>query len=140
MYSFGRVNPDNPFSGGFSQENLSEGVFKKNVNSECVVYRIAITDEQYHLLVTELERFIATKEYYRYNLLGLLTAKMNVPFKRQRYYFCSQFVSELLIKSNILQLEHSPELIKPTDLLQIEGKEEIFKGYVREYMGTSYSM
>jgi len=140
MYSFGRVNPDNPFSGGFSQENLSEGVFKKNRNCECVVYRIGITEEQHQLLVTELERFIASKEYYRYNLLGLFTAKMNVPFKRHRYYFCSQFVSELLVKSHILQLEHSPELIKPTDLLNIEGKEEVFKGFVREYIETSYSM
>ncbi|MGE5633178.1 MAG: hypothetical protein ACM3TR_19090, partial [Caulobacteraceae bacterium] len=47
MYSFGRVDPDNPFSGGFVEENLYEGVYKKFSCCECLIYRVRITEEQY---------------------------------------------------------------------------------------------
>ncbi len=133
MYSFGRVNPDNPFSGGFVQENLGDGVYKKSRDCECVVYKLSVTKEQHQILVNELSKFLASHGSFKYNFLGLFAAKMNIPFKRKNYYFCSQFVSELLIKINVLNVQSPPEMIKPTDLLDIEIKEEVFKGFVWEY-------
>ncbi|MFZ5967302.1 MAG: hypothetical protein ACOYVK_09025 [Bacillota bacterium] len=133
MYSFGRVNPDNPFSGGFVQESFMAGVYKKNRDCECVVYRVKISEEQYDILVREIAKFLASHKSFKYNFLGLFAAGMNIPVKRKKYYFCSQFVSELLIKSNVLNSQSPPEMIRPTDLLGIETKEEVFKGFVWEY-------
>jgi hypothetical protein len=133
MYSFGRIHADNPFSGGFVEENFSFGIFKKNKNCECIVYRIRITQQQYDILVNELSRFLAARESFRYNFFGLFTAGMKISMKREKYYFCSQFVSELLIKSNILSSQNPPEFIRPTDLLCIETKEKVFEGFTWEY-------
>ncbi len=133
MYSFGRINPDNPFSGGFAQESLCGGIYKKNRDSECIVYRIKITEEQHNTLVNEIGKFVAYRESFRYNFLGLFAAGMNIQIKRKKHYFCSQFVSELLIKINILNDENFPELIRPTDLLSIETKEKVFEGFTWQY-------
>ena len=133
MYSFGRVNPDNPFSGGFVEENFTRGVYTKSRNCECIVYRIKITEEQHRLLESEISSFLAHQESFKYNFLGLFTAGMNIKLKREKHYFCSQFVSELLIKINVLNDNNSPEMIRPTDLLTIETKEEIFQGFVWKY-------
>ncbi|AFL99444.1 hypothetical protein Desde_1011 [Desulfitobacterium dehalogenans ATCC 51507] len=136
MYSFGRVRPNNPFSAGFIRENFNKGVFLKQSNCECIVYRIKINEIQHAMLINEISRFIASDRSFRYNFLGLFTAAMNIPMRRENYYFCSQFVSELLIKINLLQNSFPPELIKPMDLYHIEGKEEIYKGFTWQY-GTS---
>ncbi|MGI6704334.1 MAG: hypothetical protein ACOX42_10040 [Clostridia bacterium] len=133
MYSFGRLHADNPFSGGFVEENFSFGVFKKNRNCECIVYRIRVTQQQYDTLLNELRRLLTFRELYRYNFFGLFTAGMGVSLKRERYYFCSQFVSELLIKSGILSSSRPPKLIKATDLLDIETKEKIYEGFTWGY-------
>lgn len=137
MYSFGRVIPNNPFSAGFVRENFNKGVFVRYNNCECLVYRIKITELQHAVLINEISRFIASDESYRYNFLGLFTAAMKIPVKREKHYFCSQFVSELLIKINLLQNTFPPELIKPMDLFHIEGKEEIFEGFTWQYSASS---
>ncbi|HZX46038.1 MAG TPA: hypothetical protein VFF83_02085 [Clostridia bacterium] len=136
MYSFGRLHADNPFSGGFVEENFNFGVFKKNRNCECIVYRIGVTQQQYDTLLNELINFLELRESYRYNFFGLFTAGMGVLLKREKYYFCSQFVSELLIKSGIISINRPPELIRPTDLLGIETKEKVFEGFVWKYRAS----
>lgn len=133
MYSFGRVNPNNPFSGGFTQESFRTGIFIKNRNCECLVYRIQITKDQYTVLVNEISKFLSSSKSLHYNFLGLFTAGLNIPIQRKNYYFCSQFVSELLIKINVLDSSSIPALIKPTDLLRLEAKEKVFEGFTREY-------
>jgi hypothetical protein len=134
MYSFGRINPKNPFSGGFVKENIQEGIYKISKDPECIVYRIKITEQQYNILLAELNEYDKIREELRYNFLGLIAVAANVPLKREKYYFCSQFVSQLLIKIDVLNDEKPPELTRPTDLMvNVKDKEEIFKGYIREY-------
>lgn len=133
MYSFGRKNPNNPFSGGFVKENLRAGVFKKFRDSECLIYRIAVTDEQLQRLKENLEAFLAEQDRYRYNFLGLFGVLLNKPFKRRHHYFCSQFVSELLMNSRIYVLDKAPELVRTTDLFEIENKELVYCGYINQY-------
>lgn len=133
MYSFGRVDPDNPFSGGFTEESFRTGIYLKNRNCECLVYRIKITEEQYVVLANEISKFLSSSRSLHYNFLGLFTAALKIPLKRKNYYFCSQFVSELLIKINVLDCSNIPELIKPTDLLHMVAKEKVFEGFTQNY-------
>lgn len=138
MYSFGRTNPDNPFSGGFVVESLYEGVYRKFSKCECMIYKVAVTEEQYRSLNQQLERFIREKDQLKYNFLGLWGVLINVPVIRENHYFCSQFVSEVLIKSSIMDNGKTPELIRTDELFEIRNKELIYEGFVNRSSGYVY--
>ncbi len=133
MYSFGRIFPSNPFIGGLVEENLKDGVYKRFQNSQCVIYKIEVSNPQYSLLKMELKEFLKDQKKYKYSLLGLIGVMLNKPIKRNNRYFCSEFVSHLLIKSNIYNSEKTPSLIKPSDLLSINDKEFIYEGLTYDY-------
>lgn len=133
MYSFGRLNPSNPFSGGLVKESLFDGVYKKSTKSECLIYKVMVTEEQYKSLKDELERFLLEKDKYRYNFIGLFGVLLNKPLQRKYHYFCSQFVSELLLKSSIIKLNKCPALTQSTDLFSVNNKELYYEGYVNKY-------
>ncbi len=133
MYSFGRTNPSNPFSGGFVEENLFGGVYKNNPLSECIIYKVKITNKQYDCLLKEVQLFQSEKDKYRYNFLGLFGVLVNRPLKRKDHYFCTQFVSEILIKSEIYYTQKIPELIRPSDLFLIRNKELIYEGLITNH-------
>ena len=130
MYSFGRTNPSNPFSGGFVVENLYDGVYKKSANCRCLILRVKVTEEQYSLLRKHVENFSKEKGKYRYNFLGLYGILLNKPLKRENYYFCSQFVSEVLMKSNVHKSDKIPELTRTDDLYAIKNREILYEGFV----------
>lgn len=132
MYSFGRTNPDNPFSGGFVEENLYNGVYKKFPKSECLIYKVRVTEEQYYQLQQTIQDFLNNKEAYRYNFLGLFAVLLNKPIKRKNHYFCSQFVSEVLIKGSIYQSKKAPELTVPADLFKVQNKVLIYEGLTQK--------
>lgn len=67
---------------------------------------------------------------FRYNFLGLIFLLLDKPFERKRHYFCSQFVTMLLEKSDIWHSSKAIGLTRPMDLMIIENKELIFKGFV----------
>ena len=101
-------------------------------NSRCLVYKINITSEQFDFLQNEINKFFENKDDYKYSVLGTVTAYFNKPHKREYYYFCSQFVSELLINSGIYKTDKLPEVIKPMDLLEIENKTLFYEGFINE--------
>ncbi len=133
MYSFGRTNPNNPLSGGFVIESLYEGVYKKFIHSTCLIYKIKLTEEQYNLLIKEIERFSQEKTKYRYSILGLFGVVVHKPVKRKYHYFCSQFVSEVLMNSNVYYSSKKPELIRTSELYAIENKELIYEGLINQF-------
>ena len=47
LYSFGRLNPNNPFKGGFVREDLENGTFARFKNTIGSIYVLKVTDEQY---------------------------------------------------------------------------------------------
>lgn len=137
MYSFGRVIPEVPFIGGLVEENLQDGVYKRFQNSKCVIYKVNVSNEQYNALKEELEIFLKEQKKYRYNLLGLIGVAMKHPIQRNNHYFCSEFISHLLIKSNIYYSDKIPSLTKPSDLLNIDHKEFIYEGLAYNYNNYS---
>jgi hypothetical protein len=132
MYSFGRTNPDNPFSGGLVEENLHDGVYKKFSKSECQIFRVRVSEQQYYELQKTVNDFLKDKEKYKYNFLGLFAILLNKPIKRKNHYFCSQFVSEVLIKGSVYQSDKAPELTKTDDLFAIENKDLIYEGFTNK--------
>lgn len=130
MYSFGRTNPEDPFSGGFVVENLYEGVYRKYSECECMIYRVRITEKQYCMLEKQIDHFLKEQKKYKYNFLGLLGVLLKRPIKRENRYFCSQFVSEILMNSHVFKCRKVPELICTNELLMIENKEMIYEGFL----------
>lgn len=114
------------------EESLYDGVYKKFSSCECLIYRLEITEEQFEIIKNEINRFLIEKHKYRYNFIGLFGVLFNKPIKRKNYYFCTQFVSELLIKSDIYKTNKSPALVKPDDLIFIGHKEIVYEGYINE--------
>ena len=132
MFSFGRKIPSKVLPAGLVEENLYDGVFAMYPNSRCLVYKVNITDEQFTYLQNEINKFFENKDEYKYSVLGTVTAYFNKPHKREYYYFCSQFVAELLINSGIYKTDKLPEVIKPMDLLEIENKTLFYEGFINE--------
>lgn len=133
MYSFGRVFPSNPIIGGLVEEDLHGGVYKRFENTKCLIYKIDITEEQYKLLVDELQYYFADRRKYRYNFIGLLALQFDKTLVRDNHYFCSEFISQLLINSGIYETDKVPQLIKPSDLLDIKNKKFVYEGLASKY-------
>ena len=132
MYSFGRLDPDNPFSGGLTTENIYTGVFQKSPNARCLIYKLEITEKQFLDLEREIKSFFDSDINYRYNFIGLFGVLMDKPIHRDNHYFCSQFITTLLKQSNIWHSPKIPELTSPTDLLNIPNKTLIYEGFINE--------
>lgn len=140
MFSFGRTNPSNPFSGGFVVEDISSGVFKMFPNAKCLVYKKTITEDQYINLKSGLEDFLNDKDAYKYSVLGLIGIQLNYPIERSYYYFCSQFVFKLLIDAGVEIGEINASLSKPTDILSLNNLDFYYEGYIRDYINKDSSI
>ena len=130
MYSFGRLNPYNPFSGGFVHEEIDKGTFKRFKKTKTKIYSLEISEEQYEKLESIIEQMKAKKNLYKFNVIGLLGIMLNVKIKREKYFYCAEFVKYVLEQSQVLEL---PELVKPEDFEKVSGISEIYRGVLREY-------
>lgn len=130
MYSFGRIYAYYPFFGGFVQEGINIGTFKRFKNTKSAVYEYKVTESQYNNIKKIINNFKQNKNIYGYNYLGLFAAIFNKEFKTTNRFYCSEFVKYVLDESGINN--DLPKLVKPMDFLQISN-ELIYKGILREY-------
>jgi hypothetical protein len=134
MYSFGRINPINPFSGGFVLENINEGVYKIFPECRCIIYKLEISDEQYKRLQQLLKDFEANRERLRYNFLGLFYIALNKDKHRKNHYFCSQFVSEVMQLSGIVKFDKPSNLVTVKDFMELSFMYPVFEGYTYQIL------
>ncbi|MDD6794016.1 MAG: hypothetical protein PUE01_01170 [Clostridiaceae bacterium] len=132
LHTFGRIQPNKPFTGGFVVEDLFNGVYTRP-GCKCLIYKIPIEETQLKLLKYHLMFYTQSTSKYKYNFLGLFAVLMGKSWKRADYYFCSQFICELFHKCGIWTSPKAPELTRPTDLLHISEKEIIFEGLLQNY-------
>lgn len=133
MYSFARRGLYNPFNAGFIREHIDKGVFGRFSSTDCSIYQLRITNEQYMKLRSEIEIFNRNKDAYSYNYLGLIGAAFNIPVRSKYRYFCSQFVAYVLEKSGIYIFDKNYALIKPGDIRINPFLETIYQGKLSEY-------
>ncbi|GED67846.1 hypothetical protein BRE01_15480 [Brevibacillus reuszeri] len=115
VYSFGRKNPRNPFSGGFVKENLHDALSK---DATLVVYRCSVSECQYKKIRTIIARFEEEAHLYKYNLPGVLGIVLNIPVKRRYAFFCSQFVASVFEQAGARLVHKCAALTTPADLEQ----------------------
>ena len=131
LYSFGRLNPYNPFKGGFVREDLESGTFARFKNTTGAIYVLRVTDEQYKTIKETIEYVKTNKTKYKFNVLGLFLVSINKKYQKKDTFYCAEFVKYVLEKS--VNKKMLPEIIKPMDFLKLENIEQIYEGYLRKY-------
>lgn len=133
LYSFGRLKPYNPIRAGFVQEDIINGTFGRFPKTRCALYSLKVDEIQYYKVEKNLEKFKEESKKYGYNFLGLFGAMFHHPIQRRYSYFCSQFVSEVLMNSGIKIIDKHPGLTAPMDFLCCEDLEFVYEGYLNIY-------
>lgn len=130
MYSFGRVNVHNPLSGGFLRENAETGLFEY---AQCAIYKIPVSYQQYIQMKQLTQYMHGNRNQYKYNFLGLFGVVMQKELRRERAFFCSQFVATIL-KIGGLPINHNPALMTPHCLAQLPFLEPVYYGRLSDYL------
>lgn len=130
MYSFGRLYPYNPFLAGFVHEGINHGTFKRFKKTKTKIYSLEIPNEKYDKLEEIITNIQQRKHLYKFNFIGLMALALNVKIKRERCFYCAEFVKYVLEQSNVIEL---PELVKPEDFEKLSGISEVYKGILKEY-------
>lgn len=128
LYSFARKQTHRPIPAGFVKESRDTGLLSLSPNAPCAVYRLHVTEQAYEDIRAELDRMYAEKEKYCYNYLGPFACFFGIPVKLKNYYFCSQFVAELLGRHRAVQLKKPASLYHPRDIAKLEGLELVYTG------------
>ena len=131
MYSFGRLNPYNPFIGGFVHEGINIGTFKRFRKSQTAVYSIMISDEQYKKIKETIKLIRECPIAYKFNIIGLFGAGFNIRIHMRHSFYCAEFVKYLLEKARVKN--NLPEIIKPEDFKRLDNIRLEYKGSLCEY-------
>ena len=131
MYSFGRLNPYIPFLGGFVQESPKYGTFKRFKNTKAKIFSLDVSDEEYLKIKSTIEDISKNREVYKFNVMGLITVMGHYHLKRDKCFYCAEFVKHVLNSSDLgLDL---PDVIKPEDFQKVNGMDLIYIGRLSEY-------
>ncbi len=135
MYSFGRLNPKNPFVGGFVEEGINKGTFKRFYKTKAMVLEFRISEEKYNSVEYFIEYFKKHKTEFHYNYLGVLFACFKKYRPSKKRFYCSEFVKTCLETFNIENARGLPQIIKPIDFLKLNNKHIVYKGVLKNYCG-----
>lgn len=132
MYSFGRLNPYNPFWGGFVVESPYTGTFKRFSNTKAVVLAISISEEKYEEIYEAINTMCINPKKYHYNYLGLCLAAFRIAHQQKNCYYCSEFVKYILTKHNIEGADKLKPIVQPIHFLNLPCT-PIYCGKLNEY-------
>ncbi|MET4559570.1 hypothetical protein ABIA69_000713 [Lysinibacillus parviboronicapiens] len=130
MYSFGRRQLNNPLSGGFLREDAESGLFEA---ADCVIYRCKVSHYQYLEMMKIVQYMYWNRDRYKYNFIGLFGVMVQKEVRRERAYFCSQFVA-MLLKAGGLKVYQNPALMTPHCIAQLPYLEQVFVGKLADYL------
>lgn len=136
MHSFCRKHIRFPLPGGFVSENINEGIYKIYKHIPCEIYKIKITDKQYHQYNRIINHFSKNSSEYAYNLLGLITIPFGIRYQRCKHFVCSQFVAYILKSCKIINFNKDISLVTPNDLRYIENSTLEFKGNIKDFFDS----
>lgn len=131
MYSFGRLNPYNPFYGGFVHERINKGTFKRFSNTKAAVYSLEVEDEQYKIIEEKIKSMKRKRRIYKFNILGLFAVAINKRIKIKNHFYCAEFVKYILEHAKVYS--NLPGIMKPEDFKELDRTRLKYKGLLRKY-------
>ena len=138
MYSFGRLNPYNPFWGSFVHEYIDKGTFKRFKKTRAEVYSMFVTDEQYEKAQKIIRYFNNNKEKYKFNILGLACVSINKRIIRKNTFYCAEFVRHVLKMSGVTEVNELPEIIRPENFKELQNMRLEYQGLLKKYKKKKY--
>lgn len=133
MYSFGRKHPYNPIWGGLVMESPRFGTFKRFSGTQAVILCLTVDEEQYEQIEEYLKWMYNNRANYHYNYIGLFLALFHKPYKHKNWYYCSEFVREILARFNVASEEMFEEIIKPVHFLNLPEANVVYRGRLADY-------
>ncbi|MBZ2174255.1 hypothetical protein K8M07_03235 [Schnuerera sp. xch1] len=143
MYGFGRKRTYNPIIGGFKHENINKGAYRFCRRLPGIIIELEVSKKQYEKVKKLLNHFISNSNNYKYNYKGLFYNVFNKEGYCGNRFLCSEFVYYILNESGIVDFHKSRNLIRPQNLLHLEGN-IVYKGdlknmeYPCEFSEISY--
>jgi hypothetical protein len=134
VYSFGRTQPKNPFSGGFVREDI-HSEFLRNSNS--AIYSFDLTQSEYDDILAHIKRIEANKSNYRYNFMGLIGVLLQIEIRRKRAFFCSEFVATVVSNVESIELQKPSYFVTPSDIRDQIEMNLIYEGRLGDYRADS---
>ena len=131
LYSFGRINPYNPFIGGFVHESINNGTFKRFQNTQARLYCLEISDYRFNRIKHIINNMNRNRGKYHFNTIGLFLVVLNIKLRRNNYFYCAEFVKYLFDQSGTDIL--LPEITKPADFLKLNDLTMIYQGKLKDY-------
>lgn len=133
MYSFGRKFARNPLIGGFVREYTDRGTYAYLKNTTCMICKMEITEEQYHNLIKNLDKFKKRKRRYYYNIFGIITVLLHIPIKIPYGYVCTHFVAHVYEKSGVKLFNKKSTLVSTVDFYNLGNVDVIYEGKLSEF-------
>lgn len=134
MFSFARKYSRLPLPAGLVEERMNCGFYRQQGNIPCAVLRLDVDDRTYYRARDRVSDMLIRRREYRYSILGLLACRMGIPVKMPGYYFCSQFVAEILEETCHVSLPCPASLMHPADYLDMDCFRCEFCGGLEEYV------
>lgn len=131
MYSFGRLNPYNPFFGGFVQENINSGIFKRFKKTKTAIYSLEVNEEEYEKIQNTIKQIQESEKPYRFNIIGLFAVGLKLRIHKKHSFYCAEFVKYLLENSGIET--NLPQIIRPENFKHLENLNLEYKGRLGKY-------
>ena len=131
MYSFGRLNPYNPFFGGFVHENINSGTFGRFKKTNASVYSLEVEDEQFYKMQETIKNIEENKEKYDFNVMGLFAVALNLKIQKKNSFYCAEFVKHVLENGGMGT--HLPRIIRPDHFEKLENLHLEYEGKFNEY-------
>lgn len=131
MYSFARKYIYNPFNSGFVIESIDKGLLGKLPNVSGKIYELEVGEEEYRKIIQILNKFQKKQHRLKYNFFGLLSPILGIPIRPKNAYFCSQFVSKVLVDSGTLSLDKEPIYVTPGELEHSLNANVLYEGNLK---------
>ena len=107
---------------GFCTESIEK--YRRYGVKKSIEFELSISDESYDEIKRRINDVMEHRSEYKYALKSTLVGLFNIPYRQEKRYFCSQFISQLLKESNAVELQYDPDLYLPNnfcmDLSQCE--------------------
>ncbi len=136
MYSFGRRNAYDLFNAGLVHERPDKNVFGRLTNTQCVIYEIEVTPEQYRRAWDITKAYWAEKEKYHFNFVGIVLAWVKCYPKFRNSFYCSQFVAHVLQEAGIQVTSKDYLKVRSADFRNSPCLKEIYRGKLQDYWKT----
>ena len=132
VYSSARKNGETMFPAGPCQESFHRGFYKKHSHIPCALYELQVTEAVYDRAKEEVHRIIRDADRYHFNIIGLMLCQLNIPFQRRYKFFCSQFVGEILHRSEAIQLPKESSVMRPMDYARLPELNCCYRGFLKD--------